>query len=442
MSTAVFARLPRWHGGVQTIALVVLFIMVVASQWGMIATSFLFSSSERSLMAASPEMLFALGAIALTFVMIFRANIPIIANSDVTSALIPLSIFVGLCVLSGMLQEEWNWRFSITLFSFLGYALVGIVCAIILAKFRQNSLMSVILLVALGWYLGLALLWFNGALTYDRVLTGSSIRRLEMPGGYTATEIPIFIGQQLPFVMAALFGNFGAANRMLAKVILVSASFVLVLCASVGALAAATLVVLLFFVLSPGASRLRSAVLLGLIVIAVVMFGSVFASGLYLSVNEKVQILAEGGGRIRTILYLIELAAEHPWTGVGKGVFVTMNDFEWGGEGQYPHNNLLGIAAEIGIPAAIAYLFFLVVFTLSALRAVRDLRKAGEDRMSLLLIAALSVVVFQQSRGMLHDTWTVKEMYFWVGFGIGLIAIARYLRHHAASARRARSPGS
>jgi O-antigen ligase len=101
-----------------------------------------------------------------------------------------------------------------------------------------------------------------------------------------------------------------------------------------------------------------------------------------------------------------------------------MNNLGWFGDGIYPHHNVLGIAAEMGIPAASLYVVFIIAVIWYIGRRISKCNRTKQNTIGLVLMAVLGVFVYQQARGMLHDTWTLKELYFWVGFGCGVISLA------------------
>jgi O-antigen ligase len=90
--------------------------------------------------------------------------------------------------------------------------------------------------------------------------------------------------------------------------------------------------------------------------------------------------------------------------------------------GEYPHQNFLGIGAELGLPALILYLGFVVV-ALACL--FRGASARGSDRPTaqrLIVSACLGIFLYQQLRGLLQDTWMIRETYFWLGVGVAVAA--------------------
>lgn len=417
----------NWGPNATRASLLVVFLIAAGAQWGMIAVAFVFSSAGRTMMAASPELLVGLVGILIAATVAFNAQVAVISSRSVLIVLAPLFCFVAFSILSGLAQEEQNWRFMITLCSFLLYFLAGGTCAFVLGEANLRSMVLIVLIVAFAWYIGLLLLWASGYLSYDRILAGSVLRRLEVPGGFTATEIPMSIGQQLPFFLVGALSRTDRMVRLLSRILIICAAIVLVMSASIGALVAAILVLFIFALTAERSIRIKSLLVLFSIAVLLSSIGAVFLSGLLQALSQKMEILAVGGGRIETVMLLIDVIRDHPWIGIGKGEFQLLNDFGYFGGGLYPHNNLLGIAAELGLLAASSYVAFLVIIGVMLIRGASRLKKLGFATQANILVAVLGVIIYQQARGLLHDTWTLKEMYFWAGFGAGVIGLTRYL---------------
>jgi hypothetical protein len=89
------------------------------------------------------------------------------------------------------------------------------------------------------------------------------------------------------------------------------------------------------------------------------------------------------------LLQTLDLIGEHPWFGVGTGgwsvAIFGMDDR------RYPHHFFAEVAAELGIPAAMAVLVLFVAIGVSALRVWRRLPE-GADRS--MLLAALTLFIY------------------------------------------------
>jgi len=173
----------------------------------------------------------------------------------------------------------------------------------------------------------------------------------------------------------------------------------------------------------------KTIVLFGIAVAAI--WGFIIVSGavgiIAYDIQSHLARFQDTGELTRTLLYeeLWEVIKEKPWVGIGPGEFLANGEFmvmrPWGLSAVVPHNNLLGMAAQAGLPAAGAYLLWILV-------VVRRLWKfkssaidgAGRMRAARYAQGCLAVIVYQQVFGLFHDTWAIKEQYLWIGLGIGL----------------------
>jgi hypothetical protein len=272
------------------------------------------------------------------------------------------------------------------------------------------------------WYLGLSLFILRGDLGFFGVLPGTGLSRFEFRSGFTATELPIYVGLQIPIMVYAVLVGSGAL-RIWAWALLGCALAIVVASVSFGALTATALVALVFVSAYRGMSwsaMLRSALMLvGVLVCALILGGSLIDS-----VREKIQSFAFGEG-VRALLYaeLIADIIENPWLGIGKGRFVETNNFSSLGDGVFPHQNLLGVGAELGVPALLLFGGFLLAGIVSLGRASLDRSSRQNEQLRLLVTAVLAVFVYQQFRGLFQDTWVIRETYVWLGVAGGIISV-------------------
>jgi len=89
---------------------------------------------------------------------------------------------------------------------------------------------------------------------------------------------------------------------------------------------------------------------------------------------------------------------------------------------------LLGIASQTGVPSALFYSLFIISFLIVGFRSI--LLGLEQKNKVLLVIAflAFSIFVFQQFRGLLQDTWNIKEQYFWIGVLAGVLECSNAFR--------------
>ncbi len=275
--------------------------------------------------------------------------------------------------------------------------------------------------VFLAWT---AWMWLTGRVEVEYIGgTGVIVARHNV-GNVLSTEITMFLGPQLCYLLYLLRAR--RANRPLLFA-LVPVNIVLVFLSGGRAGIAAVALVLCLYILSGSlARRLRLAVLFGIIL--------VFAGGAVWPYVRSIQLKAqsilayEEEQNVRLQLYplLWELAREHPFFGIGHGTFIYENEIHETkhGHGVVPHHNILGRACENGMPAGLFYL----AFVLLALRALRAKKPSGGAESALAADARLFVqaclwaFIFLQARGLFQDTWALKEIPFVVGAGLGLRA--------------------
>jgi O-antigen ligase len=85
-----------------------------------------------------------------------------------------------------------------------------------------------------------------------------------------------------------------------------------------------------------------------------------------------------------------------------------------------PHNELIGIAAEMGLPALAAYLAFLLACAIACIRRVRAADGASRT-IALVVLATFTVHVVTN---FFMTPETVTSELFWITMGVGLAAMA------------------
>jgi O-antigen ligase len=152
-----------------------------------------------------------------------------------------------------------------------------------------------------------------------------------------------------------------------------------------------------------------------------VVVGEVF----YAQIVAKVSLIEGGGGRMAIVLDLLHYISQYPYTGIGLSQYSMV-----GATGTFPHNNILGLAAELGLFVASAYVVFIIAIVWYG---VRELRRSN-CRMSQCSLAILSLTVFAylQIKGLVQDTWQLKENYLWAGALVGSLEHVKRMREKAA----------
>ncbi len=142
---------------------------------------------------------------------------------------------------------------------------------------------------------------------------------------------------------------------------------------------------------------------------------------LFESVNGKIiNFLAGEGSRAIVYADMANRILNEP-SGLGKGRYIENNNLNYTGEGIVPHHNFLGIGVELGVIPLILYTLFVIFYILKYGYLLIQKKIIIEKRLRLIIAISLGVFVYQQFRGFFHDTWTLKEMYVWIGVAAGAV---------------------
>jgi hypothetical protein len=396
-----------------------IFVCVVASSHlGMLWLSYLYSQVGRLARTMSPEFLAGIPLLIVIFLMItYRLKIP-----KLPYPLIFLLCFSWVASIGELLRADnfQNLSSFISLLSVFLYAWIGFFSA----KLSVNNLKlipcsKVLFLIYCLWYLGLLFFYSTGELGFYDILPGTEKLRLAFRSGFTSTEIPIYIGFHLPVILYEWFLKRSISEQILTSILVFSAVILAYLSASAAVITAILLVFLIFYF------SLKKIQIYGILsFIVVIFFVSISISSFVFTLADtsiaKLMAIGEGDGeRGRVYNALVEIIIHQP-LGIGLHKFALQNNLSWNGQGIYPHHNFLGIGAELGLPALIFY----VLFVLSSCYFLGKGAFPGKGNkrsveMRLAIAIGLSVLVFQQFRGFFHDTWNFKELYFWVGLSLG-----------------------
>jgi O-antigen ligase len=146
--------------------------------------------------------------------------------------------------------------------------------------------------------------------------------------------------------------------------------------------------------------------------------------------------LGEGSIQMHLDLWRVGLlvARDHPWLGTGPETFPLVSgayvdqSFPPGRArflGRFrlesPHNELIGIAAESGLPALVAYVLILLGCAVACLRRVRD---AGDESRSIALVVLATLAVRVVTTAFMTPEIATSEL-FWVMAGAGVAATSR-----------------
>lgn len=396
--------------------------IVAGSQWGMLILAAIYVHIGRVASMTSPEAIAGLLAICLALLVV-RLHVRSASGRKHDVTFTWLLCFIVVSCVGELLRPDLRAG-NLTFFISLGiYYLIGSAIGHDVAgRGMKIPLLGLLLAIYSVWYFVLLLFFIRGDLGFYGVLPTSDLLRLEFREGFTATELPIYVGFQAPALMYVIFFSRSGVLRLWAWLLMVCCVVLVMATVSAAAMAAVLLVVLVFVVSRGGLSlgSVFKALLMLCIVVALVFAAS---PGLIASVQEKIANFAVGEG-IRAVIYaeLVADIIQNP-LGIGKGRFVDTNNFSWLGEGVYPHHNLLGIGAELGVPALILFVGFMI--SAIAVLARTGLRPASSSSATRMLAATvLAMFLYQQFRGLFQDTWIIRETYFWLGLGIGALTAA------------------
>ena len=183
--------------------------------------------------------------------------------------------------------------------------------------------------------------------------------------------------------------------------------------------------------------RLGIAALVTCTVLAVVVAVPAGRQAIGRIVTRGVATAALGEGSMHRHLALwrvgAQVAIEHPFLGTGPETFpivfrpyldqvlsadrvLDLAEFRV----ESPHNELIGLAAEVGLPATAAYLVFLVAGGVIAATAVR---RATDPSGRSIALVVLSVLMIHVITTFFMTPEIATSALFWVTMGAGLAAI-------------------
>ena len=341
----------------------------------------------------------------------------------------------GIRLMIGHRRGRWSlWLFiSLVFWTFLGLCfapqtaraavtylgLLLLMCGSAFLFFRHGedilkNLPAIVLAVVVCFLVWLAVVASTGPVESNPLDSSGQVMRYTV-GDVLPTELSILLGVQVCYLLYLWKAH---PRLWLLAPSLIGVNLVLMLrvAGSRGAVAAMALIVLMY-VMEGGFPRMIRAVGVS----AIVLF---FAAGavlpFYDSIATKMEATRKGDEREvgRLVLYRVlwEIALAHPWFGIGSAQFLAK-----GNSDLVPHQNILGVATEKGLPAAVIYALFLVAAT-GALckRQIARQESVPGYRATAFIRACLWILMYYQFRGLFTDTATYKEIAFVVGAGIGL----------------------
>jgi len=428
VSSAEFARCDaRSETFAQQIRLLVLrgilVLIVAGSQIGMLIVAGIYVQQGRLEDMVTPEAVTGVIAIALALLVV-----RIHPRVDLKDAVFPwLLAFLVYASVSELVRPDLRLGNVSTFISIAAFYLIGrtVGSNVVRREGVRIPVTSVLLAIYVCWYMAMLVFMVRGDLGFYGVLPYSNLARLQFTEGFRATEIAIHVGFQLPVLLYVLLNVRSAAQRITAILLLVCATVFVIATASVAALMAIAIVLLVFLFARIGLSMRTLAIATAASVIVGIGLISVFKDGILAATQAKVEDYEAGEGA-RAFIYA-ELAGyilTEP-LGIGKGRFVENNTLSWSDKSVFPHQNFLGIGAELGVPAMILFFCFAVSgFVVLARRAWSKSQLIPRE-VKMVAAVGLAMFVFQQFRGLFQDTWTFRETYFWLGLSVGATAFMK-----------------
>jgi hypothetical protein len=395
--------------------------IIAGSHLGMIWLADYYLYADRGTdLPISPEQIAGFAAIVCAVFAFFLRPALLTVSSGTLWLLL---IFCILATLGEVFRPDFRPQ-NLTLY-------LGIVVAAIIGSaygqiaVRRNEMLPgarVFFLIVLAWYAGLLFFYLRGDLGFFQTLEGASLlQRLSFIRGFSATEIPIWIGFHMPIL---LFFSRRVTNwyvKACIYAVIGVSSVLLLLTASIGALVAAGFVAFIYF--SRRAFSVWRVAGVVIIVSALALGVNYVTQGELIASSESKLNRFDRGEGARTQVYtdLVDIISETP-AGIGKGRYVEKNRHNHDGSGLYPHHNILGILAELGWHVGLVYTLIIALAYVMCARTLGLLKMMPFDTTHLrgLALAATAVFTYQQTRGMLHDTWPQKEIYLWLGVLSGM----------------------
>jgi hypothetical protein len=321
---------------------------------------------------------------------------------------VPLTAFVALNVflaLSGPTGPQWA-QTSV----FFGIA-VALVCGQVCGQSAKPRELMLVFKSTL-WYAPLVIAALLIFLVFDRFTypQGGAMKPVAY-GGVVSTELSNIAGlAMIPYVV--LFaGKRKRAACLLALSALAGVQIWLMSFGTIIMFVVIAGVVFLFFSRTPRRDLLITFVFAALLasLVAGVLFAlsllGVFDLEWAFGYTEDSYFL-----RLGTYAELTRHMRENPLVGIGLGRL-----------SQPPHHNILGLAAETGIPSAALYIVASILGTVLAARLVGRQLRIGSERSDYAIVGVIFVLsaAFLQGKGFVHDTWYQKFMYFYLAFVFG-----------------------
>ena len=301
----------------------------------------------------------------------------------------------------------------------------------IISSYHHNiiqALPKILLSVNTAWFLFLAIFILTGRVWYNLIGTISvfDIERMNILGGRSSTELAITNCVLFCYLLYLIYIPSPKKSQSFTMTLLLLNIVLLYKLYPLNAIAAYVMIYMVFLYFNMGdINRGRSrksrkpklAIALGAVMIILTSY-FLFSSFYEILSQKAVEEFGEGYKRAYTNTILWETAKSRPYFGIGIGNIEKYNILN-----NAPHQNLLGMMAQSGIIATLAYSVFLLT-TLLAIIRVRSLTK--NIHLFMLSIMAISCLFSIQFQGLTLDTVNIKQSYWWAGVLAGLLDICKH----------------
>lgn len=404
---------------------------LIGSQFNYPLMCVLFPGSDERYesVSISPEFIVGSVFLVMSLLLWIREGGPLLARRKLDMAKAML-LLTSTCMIASVIHNQVSLRYVVTIFTCLSYFLSArFLAAFYLPRFA-SGLKNLWLWITPAFLGILGYLYLDGRVLYT-MSTASGMPQPYIDGGIRPSEVALYLSLQIIYLIYCLYINRSKAKRVVMLGFLAVLILLLLWMQSVSAVVGMAAVVGGYLWFVGRCRRLTTGLLLFgvLVVVGVLLFnpsrGKPFLDRIDDMVSVKRSEFSGGDGK-RAVMFstLIGLARENPVFGIGMGRFAERSYItEYSGKGLNPHNDVLGIAAEEGFPAATFYLIY-VLCVLSVGIAPFMTRRAshilsGDGVILQFHFMVLACFAFCQWRGLVHNTGGFKEVYFWAGIVIG-----------------------
>jgi len=402
-------------------------LAILGSQFNYLLMSLLFPGAEARYESTGISPEFVVGGVFLFASFLLNTQEDCRRSTRGTTN-IPLAMLTMacMCILGSIVYHDGSPRPIVTIATFVMYFLA----ARFLASRYMPQLASGLgnLWLTTPAFLGILIhFYFSGQIVYTAMVATGCLQP-QISGGIRSTEVSLYVGLQVIYLAYCLSVDRNRAKKAILLGLIAVLGLLLIWLQSFAAVGGMILVAVAYLVF---VGRTRGLVI-GLILVLLLGFSGALLvedsqmEPVIFALQEKVSELNSGHGkRGKSNSILMSLASDNPAFGIGWGKF-SRDAYVVGyrGQGVFPHNNILGMAAEDGLPAAAFYILFIFSVLWSGVGGL--LRDSGFSdpetarKVKRFLFMALACFAFIQWRGLFQDTWGLKESYLWAGIVVGI----------------------